>query len=198
MRTSVQRQIGGYRKEFLHTGDLDMWMRAAAVADVGFVAGADQAYYRFHETNMYATSFSGAEPAGVLVDLQERARNLEQLAREVGKGDVAVDGRALAIQALKAVARTDLAAADDRVAVALLRFAVESDPGIRTHAWWRAAEQRRASERGRAERRNVIDVAQITMTGARDRSGACGGKRSADRPHGLGDLRTGAHTIQSR
>jgi hypothetical protein len=52
MRTSVQRAIGGYRPELPHSGDLEMWLRAAAVADVGRVRGADHAYYRQHASSM--------------------------------------------------------------------------------------------------------------------------------------------------
>jgi hypothetical protein len=44
---------------------MEMWMRLAANADVGFVRGADQAYYRLHEQNM-RKSFSE------LMDLRQR------------------------------------------------------------------------------------------------------------------------------
>ena len=33
-------------------GDMEMWMRLAANADVGYVRGVDQAYYRRHGQNM--------------------------------------------------------------------------------------------------------------------------------------------------
>jgi glycosyltransferase involved in cell wall biosynthesis len=52
VRTSVQKQIGGYLPELPHTGDAEMWMRFATHADVAYVTGADQAYYRFHASNM--------------------------------------------------------------------------------------------------------------------------------------------------
>jgi glycosyltransferase involved in cell wall biosynthesis len=51
VRTSVQRAVGGYRPEFPHAGDLDMWLRCAAHGDVGFIR-ADQAYVRLHGGNM--------------------------------------------------------------------------------------------------------------------------------------------------
>jgi glycosyltransferase involved in cell wall biosynthesis len=53
MRTSVLREIGGYRDDLPLTCDLEMWMRAATVSDVGYVAGADQAYYRNHSVSMH-------------------------------------------------------------------------------------------------------------------------------------------------
>ena len=52
VRTSLQKQLGGYLAELPHSGDTEMWMRFAANSDVAFVKGADQAYYRSHGTNM--------------------------------------------------------------------------------------------------------------------------------------------------
>jgi len=52
MRTSVQRQIGEYQVELPHTADMEMWLRAATVADVGRVEGADQAFYRVHPDSL--------------------------------------------------------------------------------------------------------------------------------------------------
>jgi glycosyltransferase involved in cell wall biosynthesis len=52
VRTSVQKQIGGYRPDLPHTADLEMWMRFAIHSDVAFVKGVDQAYYRSHGSNM--------------------------------------------------------------------------------------------------------------------------------------------------
>jgi glycosyltransferase involved in cell wall biosynthesis len=47
IRTSVQHKVGGYNPELYHTSDVEMWMRLAAVADVGYVF-AEQAYKRSH------------------------------------------------------------------------------------------------------------------------------------------------------
>jgi glycosyltransferase involved in cell wall biosynthesis len=52
VRTSVQKQIGGYDAALTHTGDHEMWMRFAVHSDVAFVKGVDQAYYRTHGENM--------------------------------------------------------------------------------------------------------------------------------------------------
>jgi hypothetical protein len=51
VRTSVQRQVGGYRKDLPHAADMQMWLRIAAHGSVGHVE-ADQAYYRLHGHNM--------------------------------------------------------------------------------------------------------------------------------------------------
>lgn len=53
VRTSVQKQLGGYRKELPHAGDMEMWLRFAAVSPVGYVDEV-QAYYRIHGGNMSA------------------------------------------------------------------------------------------------------------------------------------------------
>jgi glycosyltransferase involved in cell wall biosynthesis len=65
VRTSVQKRAGGYDARLPHAADLEMWMRLAANADVGFIRGADQAYYRLHQTNM-RKAFTA------LMDLRER------------------------------------------------------------------------------------------------------------------------------
>lgn len=52
VRTSVQRMIGGYLPELPHTADFEMWMRFAVYTDIAYVRGADQAWYRIHDTNM--------------------------------------------------------------------------------------------------------------------------------------------------
>lgn len=51
VRTKVQKRIGGYRRELPHAGDMEMWLRFAAHASVGFVS-AYQGVYRRHSANM--------------------------------------------------------------------------------------------------------------------------------------------------
>jgi glycosyltransferase involved in cell wall biosynthesis len=77
VRTSLQRQVGGYDPRLPHTGDLEMWLRLAANADVGFVRGADQAYYRIHERNM-TTSFDA------LKDVRQRRLAFEAVLQRYG------------------------------------------------------------------------------------------------------------------
>jgi glycosyltransferase involved in cell wall biosynthesis len=52
VRTSLQKRVGGYDPRLPHSGDMEMWMRLAAHADVGYLRGVDQAYYRVHRHNM--------------------------------------------------------------------------------------------------------------------------------------------------
>jgi glycosyltransferase involved in cell wall biosynthesis len=72
MRTSVLRAIGGYRPDLPHAGDFEMWLRASAVSDVGFLAGVDQAYYRHHAVNMHRKDFRSGTAHGQLLDLRQR------------------------------------------------------------------------------------------------------------------------------
>jgi glycosyltransferase involved in cell wall biosynthesis len=67
MRTSVLKEVGGFDARLPHTGDIELWMRMAALADVGYIRGADQAYYRLHEHNM-------SKSRDLLVNLEHRRR----------------------------------------------------------------------------------------------------------------------------
>jgi hypothetical protein len=52
VRGSIQRMVGGYRPELPHVGDLEMWLRIAAVSNIAFVRAIPQAFYRLHGSNM--------------------------------------------------------------------------------------------------------------------------------------------------
>lgn len=54
VRTELQKRLGGYRAELPHSGDMEMWLRLAAHASVGFLEGY-QAVYRRHGSNMSET-----------------------------------------------------------------------------------------------------------------------------------------------
>ena len=51
VRTRVQKVVGGYRPELPHAGDLEMWLRFAAVGDVANI-DVTQAFVRIHDANM--------------------------------------------------------------------------------------------------------------------------------------------------
>jgi glycosyltransferase involved in cell wall biosynthesis len=76
VRTSIQKQAGGYRPELSHAGDYEMWLRLAALAGVGFV-DADQAVYRVHQTNM-----SRSYMAEMMPDIEQRKLALEFFFKE--------------------------------------------------------------------------------------------------------------------
>ncbi len=192
MRTSVQREVGDYRPELPQLGDLDMWMRAAAVADVGYVMGADQAYYRLHAANMHATSYEGRQLPGVLQDLRQRKLTFELLEDKAPKPeDLVAARRALALEAVKIASRaytfaiTDHAVADglrpflravgrrsdsDPLDFApveeLVSFAADVYPGVRRSPEWRALQAgKKAIGRGRPTRNPYYLAHDITLRG---------------------------------
>lgn len=66
VRTAVQQQIGGYRPELPHAGDMEMWMRFAMRGPVGRL-DANQGVYRRHDANMSRSYYSD-----MLLDLRQR------------------------------------------------------------------------------------------------------------------------------
>ena len=65
VRTSLQKRVGGYDPQLPKAADMEMFMRLAAHADVGFIRGVDQAYYRLHGQNM-------SKSVSALMDLRQR------------------------------------------------------------------------------------------------------------------------------
>lgn len=52
VRTTAQQEVGGYREDLPHAGDLEMWLRLAAAGDVAEIRGPTQALKRMHPRNM--------------------------------------------------------------------------------------------------------------------------------------------------
>jgi glycosyltransferase involved in cell wall biosynthesis len=77
VRTSLQKKVGGYDTRLPHTADLEIWMRLAAHADVGYVRGVDQAFYRLHGQNMTAGR-------NKVVDLRQRQAAFDALLETCG------------------------------------------------------------------------------------------------------------------
>ncbi len=136
VRTALQHEIGGYRPELPHSGDMEMWMRIAAHADIGVVKTC-QAIYRWHGTNMQVKYL-----AGCLGDLAERltafealfARCSEQLPkaeelRRTARRQIAEDAFWTASQAFD---QGDMTAFN-----ACIEFAVASFPEITASRSWR-------------------------------------------------------------
>ncbi len=61
VRTAMQQAAGHYRPELHHSGDMEMWLRLAALGRVAFV-NADQAVYRRHASNMSLWTADAALP----------------------------------------------------------------------------------------------------------------------------------------
>ena len=128
VRTSVQKRVGGYDPRLPHAADLEMWMRLAANADVGFIRGADQAFYRLHERNM-RQAFSA------VMDLREKQLVFQTALERHGEKLPAADRmsslvrRALAREALWAAGREYYRKGREQASVGeLLDFASECWP----------------------------------------------------------------------
>ena len=65
VRTSLQQRVGGYDPQLPRAADMEMYIRLAVSADVGFLRGVDQAYYRVHGQNM-------SKAVSSLMDLRQR------------------------------------------------------------------------------------------------------------------------------
>ena len=138
MRTSVQHRIGGYNASLPHSGDMEMWLRAAAVSDVGRLNGVDQAFYRRHPLSMQRTVH-----AGLLYDIKGRlaAFNSALGGAELPEAEalLALAHRSLATEALRHVLDARAAAwplvepEQDYRDAALQIF-----PGIEASKEWRA------------------------------------------------------------
>lgn len=103
VRTSVQQEVGHYSLDIHYAGDLAMWLRLAAHADVAYVRGADQAYYRIHDASMSATR------TPFFTDLQERKQAFDSFF--AGEGHRVPGAAALHERVNRALAREALWAA---------------------------------------------------------------------------------------
>ena len=156
MRGEVQRAIGGYDPHLPHSGDLEMWLRAAAVSDIGRVNGATQGYYRIHPDSMQRTVYST-----FLADYEGRREAFDAVLNAPGsvfepaEADrmYALARRAIATTALEQAARayddgsTEVEPVDDYVA-----FALDLWPGARQLRAWRALVRRQTAGPERCHR----------------------------------------------
>ena len=148
VRTSLQQRVGGYDPQLPKAADMELFMRLAAYADVGFVRGADQSYYRLHTHNM-------SSDVSALMDLRqrrsvfevvldrygERLRDVKQLAdtvyRQLGREALWAAGR---VYDRGRVRQTELArrfvgagaatVEDERDIGELVAFAFDCWPGV--------------------------------------------------------------------
>jgi glycosyltransferase involved in cell wall biosynthesis len=77
VRTELQHELGGYDPGLPKAADMELFMRFAAHADVGYVRGADQAFYRRHGTNMSMS-------VTALMDLTQRRSVFELVLERYG------------------------------------------------------------------------------------------------------------------
>lgn len=160
MRASVMDAIGLYDPEHPHAGDLQMWLRAAAVADVGYLAGTTQAFYRQHGENMHSTVFGTDHARGMLTELTHRHRALLTSAASFADWEAETRSacRALAVEALDLASRAYVWGLTESWPVAeLMGFARECDPSADETVAGRALRRRVRAGR-RLSRRNPAFV----------------------------------------
>lgn len=142
MRTSVQHQVGGFNPDLYHTSDVEMWMKLAVCADVGFVH-ADQAYKRAH-----ADMMSGV--VDDLLHLNQRRAAYEAVLKRYG--DVLPNApelsdtvhRELAKEALWVAARAYDRRQTDTIPVEeLVAFAFDCWPAAASLSTYRSLQWRR-------------------------------------------------------
>jgi glycosyltransferase involved in cell wall biosynthesis len=130
VRTSVHKRVGGYSARLPLAADMEMWMRLAANADVGFIRGVDQAYYRLHEHNM-------RKDFNAVMDLRERRLVFDSVLDHYG--DRLSDPKQLSDRVYRALGREALwdagraydRAGNQRAAVdELMAFAVDCWPEV--------------------------------------------------------------------
>ncbi|MCU1308777.1 MAG: glycosyl transferase [Acidobacteriaceae bacterium] len=144
VRTDLQQKVGGYRTELPHTGDMEMWLRLAAHACVGFLA-ALQAVYRRHASNM-SLSYTAQR---WLPDLEQRKAALEYFYH--GCGNIVPHSATLLEEQLYLLSRRAVghasAAFNDGSPEAveqLSRFAVQTCPRITRSFSWAKLKSKRA------------------------------------------------------
>ena len=145
IRASVMEQIGPLSLRLKFGQDMEMWLRTAAVSDVGRVDGPDQALHRDHPASMSQTV-----GAGHMLDILERREVFATLFDGPGGRLPFADElheaakRALAAEALEEACRaydrgrTGSVDVDEYVA-----FALETYDGTKNLPQWRALEWRR-------------------------------------------------------
>jgi glycosyltransferase involved in cell wall biosynthesis len=137
VRTTVQKLVGGYHPDFVHTCDVEMWMRMSTRCSIAVVA-ATQAYYRWHGYNM-----STAYIYRPLADLSEQLATANEVWTKWGadipqfKDWVSAMKRRFGEQACwmagLAIERGDHVAAKD-----CINFALQNYPSITdSNAWLR-------------------------------------------------------------
>jgi glycosyltransferase involved in cell wall biosynthesis len=142
IRTSLLKRVGGYDARLPHAADMELWMRLAANAEVGFIRGVDQAYYRLHQQNM-------RKAYGALRDLRERRLVFETVLERYSKtlppakGLSGIVRRKLSREALWAAGRAyDHGATEQSDVDELMAFAFDCWPGVSRLPLYRTLQSR--------------------------------------------------------
>jgi glycosyltransferase involved in cell wall biosynthesis len=145
VRASVYAEMGPWDTRMRYACDMEAWMRAAAVSDVGHIDGADQAWHREH-----SASLTQNESSGRLLDLHERRTAFTVLFEGPGgKLPRAAELRETALRALAVEALESACHAYDRGLTATepvdeyAAFALETYDRAKQLPQWRMLTRRR-------------------------------------------------------
>jgi hypothetical protein len=144
VRGSIQRAVGGYRSDLPHAGDLEMWLRIAAISSIAYVRRVPQAFYRVHPASMLRTKYRSS-----LVDLHQRKaafdaffKHHQHVAEAIRLHDLA--NRALAREALWNACRAyDHNRVEEAQANELVEFAINTYLEITSLPEYAALRRRR-------------------------------------------------------
>lgn len=135
VRTRLQHQLGGYRHDLPHAGDMEMWLRFATHSSVGIIH-AEQAVYRRHSQNM-SLSYNGMKP-----DIEQRRAALEIFLENNAKHSK--DASRLRQKLMRALAESCIPFAslafnkgDSESCTNIIELALDLSPEIRTTSAWR-------------------------------------------------------------
>jgi hypothetical protein len=144
VRTVLQKRVGGYRGELPHAGDMEMWLRLAAHASVGFIE-TPQAVYRRHANNM-SLSFTGLCS---VPDLEQRRLAFDYFFQACGHivpNPECLGSTMLRLLARDAVGRASMAFNDGELEACnqLATFALQTYPRVtKSLPWAKLASKRR-------------------------------------------------------
>jgi hypothetical protein len=154
MRTATARQVGWFCPELPHTSDMSLWLKLAAISEVGRINGPAQGLYRVHDASMQRTVH-----AGVMIDLEGRrdafAVALRAMADVIPDADQlhTIARRTLAVAALDRACRAyDRGRTDEQPVDELLAFALTVSPDTRELKEWKALQHRKSIGPQRAPR----------------------------------------------
>ena len=162
VRGSVLRQVGLYDPDHPHAGDLQMWLRVAAVSDVGYLPSTVQAFYRQHDQNMHSSVFGSDQARGMITDLEHRLDAFTSASKSFPNALelVTMIQHAEAVEAMDLASRAYVWGLTGTWPVPeLLGFARNCDPAIDRSRAGRACRRRRRLGT-RLSRRNPFFVAR--------------------------------------
>ncbi len=136
VKSALLKQLGGYRSDLPHSGDLELWLRLAVHGSVG-VVNQEQAVYRRHTANMS----SGYLQDSCLFDLQQRRDAFDiflQQSQGVMSDAPQLHRKLLEALASEAVVHASQAFNDNRLALSrqLCDFATSASPEVRHSLAW--------------------------------------------------------------